>query len=296
MKKFILKSLKYAAFIVLGYLSIIFCYYFLIQWYNKNPYTATNKKVFVIGNSHPQCAIKDTADIANFSMGGETVFYSVVKARKTLEAQPNAIICIEFSPLSITSANLNIADNRLPKNYRKYMYFMTPEEHFFLLKNNPLKTARVFLSPDFNSAFNKTASFLTLHSASGRKKSNSLKHNAKRSSIHDEKTKHIEVYDEEVEMQNYYSLLQLIDSHPNNLFIITTMPKSKRFVAQPTQKYFNCIRTLTQKDNVCRLDYSQNDFSENDFSDPEHMNFQGQQKFTKLFAENVQKIREAKGF
>lgn len=287
MKQFLSKLIKYAAAISLGYIALLFLYIIFIRALQPNPYVARNKNVFVVGNSHSQCAIKDTLDIANFSMGGESVFYSAIKARQILKENPRAIICIEFYPLSIQTAYINLADHRLPKNYRNYMYFMTAQEHLFLLKHNPWKTARVFLSPNFLSAFTKTGSSLKANPKQNR---NKLPVPDRR------KFEYEKVWEDKVEMQNFYALLDLIDTHPANLFVLTTMPQSKYLKFEPTPKYQDCLTLLMQRPNVSRLDYSAIEYPNSDFADAEHLNASGQEKITRLFVKDMENIRMAKGF
>lgn len=287
MKRFLLKFARYAVAISLGYIVLIFSYSFLTRALKLNPYSARGKNVFVVGNSHSQCAIKDTLDIVNFAMGGESVFFSAIKTREILKANPKAIICIEFYPLSIKSAYINLADHRLPKHYRNYMYYMTAEEHLFLLRNNPWKTARVFLSPNFFSVFNKTGGALTANPKA--KRNNSIVSERRKPGA--EKT-----WDDKTEMQNFYALLDLIEAHPTNLFVLTRMPESRQLKFETTPKYLDCLNQLKQKPNVCQIDYSHIDFPDSDFADAEHMNDKGQEKVTKLFVMDIEKIRASKGF
>lgn len=285
MKRFLLKFAKYAVAIFLGYIVLLFSWLFLTKELNLNPYSAPGKNVFVVGNSHSQCAIKDTLDIVNFAMGGESVFFSAIKTRQILKANPHAIICIEFYPYSIKSAYINLANNRLPKHYRNYMYYMMADEHWFLLKNNPWKTARVFLSPDFFSVFNKTGGALTASPKAKRK--NPIVSERRKSGA--EKT-----WADDVEMQNFYALRDLIDSHPNNLFVLTRMPESRQLKFETTSRYLDCLNQLTQKANVCQIDYSGIEFPDSDFADAEHMNENGQDKVTKLLVADLERIRALK--
>jgi hypothetical protein len=287
MKKFLLKLINYALAISLGYIAIIFSYFFLTRALKVNPYVARDKNVFIVGNSHSQCAIKDTLDIVNFSMGGESVFYSAIKARQILKANPHAIICIEFYPLSIETAYINLADHRLPENYRNYLYFMTAKEHLFLLKYNPWKTARVFFSPNFFSVFNKTGSYLKVNPKLNRSKLPVAERH---------KFEYKKVWEDKVEMQNFYALLDLIDTHPEALFVLTTMPQSNHLKFEVTTKYQDCLTLLKQRENVCQLDHSGIEYPDSDFVDVEHLNDTGQEKFTRLFAADLEKIRALKGF
>lgn len=287
MKRFLIKFTKYALVVCVGYVALLFIYLFSVRMLKLNPYEARGKNVFVVGNSHSQCAVRDTLDIVNFSMGGEPVFYSVIKTREILKANPHAIICIEFYPLSIKAAHLNLADNRLPKHYRNYMYYMNADEHLFLLKNNPRKAARVFLSPNFFSVFNRTGSSMKVTPKANREK----RPKTERRKPGVEKN-----WEDKVEMQNFYALLDLIEAHPNNLFVLTRMPESSQLKFETTQQYLDCLNQLMQKPNVTGLDYSTTGFPDSDFADAEHMNDAGQEKFTKMFVTDLEKIRVSKGF
>src|ERR1700744_4366224 len=122
MKAFLIKLIKNIIIILIVYIGVIFLWFFTVRIFDINPYkTVKNKQIFVLGNSHPQFGIADTLNIVNYAMAGETLFYEAIKARKILENNPHATICIDIDPENFKAAFINLADYRLPQSYRNYL-------------------------------------------------------------------------------------------------------------------------------------------------------------------------------
>jgi len=281
MKVFLIKLLKQIAIILTIYIGTILLWFFIVKVFDINPYKLVkNKKIFILGNSHPQFGIADTLNIVNNAMAGETLFYEAIKARKILENNPDATICIDIDPENLKAAFINLADYRLPQSYRNYLYFMNSDEQKFIVYHNPLKAMRVFFSPNFIAPFRKVGSsyisekFLDINHPQVEE---APKFSYKR------------VWEPEVEIQNFLAIENLIKDHPHNRFIITHLPKSKYWHFDFNDNYKHCMMLLEQLPNTVILDYTRVIFPDDHYADPEHLNYIGKYDMTNLLVNDLKK-------
>src|SRR6202000_2323749 len=101
--------------------------------------------------------------------------------------------------------------------------------------------------------------------------------------------KYKHVWEPEVEAQNFLAIFNLIKSHPKNLFIITTLPKSKYWHFDFNDNFKRCMLLLKQQPNTLMLDYTGVIFPDSCYSDLEHLNYIGKYTMTNLLINDLKK-------
>lgn len=139
MKSFIIK----VVFITISFAFILISL-FAVNRYFANFRIANNKKVLIIGNSHPECAFNDAIipAIANFSESGEAYFYTYFKLKQLLDQNPQIDkVLIEFANEHIRRGIDKWIWDDMYVSYRfpKYASFMDEDAIQLLLKHNPNK-------------------------------------------------------------------------------------------------------------------------------------------------------------
>ena len=292
MKTFILKIFKYLSYLVIGQCIIVFTYLNILKIIEIPPYILTTSSmhkessIYILGNSHPECAINDQllpSKFINVSQSGEPLFYSVIKARKLIDAK-NQIdtIIIGFTNNSLNTVKWVLGNDRLMENYSNNFAKMNIEEHLFLLENNPLKALKtVFsLSP---RKIHFSAKIIT---GSYR----NLKRN-KLGSFNKKKVPKENVLQKtmkSIELVGFKNLLLLIKKNPNTLFIITRMPLHRTYEGLSNEIEFQkCVNRMKLLKNCRYIDFLSCPLEDKCFSDAEHLNFFGAKVFSPIFLKSI---------
>lgn len=292
MRTFVFKILKYLSYLAIGQCIIVYTYLSILKINEIPPYILTTSSVhkessiYILGNSHPECAINDKllpSKYINVSQSGEPLFYSVIKARKLLDAK-NQIdtIVIGFTNNSLNTVKWAVDNDRLMENYSNNFAKMNRNEHLFLMGNNPLKVIKTFfsLSPSkiYNSAKIITGGYRKLKRKSARPYI--------KTSIHyknsDQKTI------KSSELVGFKNLLILIKNNPNSFFIITRMPLHRTYKGLYNEIQFQkCVNKIKLLKNCRFIDFLTCPLEDKCYSDTEHLNYFGAKVFSPIFLECI---------
>jgi hypothetical protein len=253
--------------------------------------------IYILGNSHPECAINDSllpTNFANIAQSAEPLFYSVIKARKLLNNCKIDTIVIEFTNNSLNTVKWAMSDSSLMRNYKKHFAAMSIEEHAFLFNNNPKKFLKTFFSMSPTQIFSSQKNieggylFLIRNKIKGNEKPFILNATIKNRSFDQIKKN---------EIVGFANLLSLIKGHPTTFFVITRMPMHTSYEGLENEIQFqNCIKQLNKNKNCRFIDFLKSNLNDTDFGDAEHLNHYGARKFTPVFRDSVRSISSQKKF
>lgn len=138
MKKFIKNILLILVLITFSYLSLLRVFWLLENEYNKN---VSKPKVAMIGHSHIEYALNDSllteklgVEFANFGRGGQSLFWSVISAKKhKVQGVKNFIILVTNNSYT-TGWKTFDKDRGVRETYLKN--FLEKEDFFYLIKND----------------------------------------------------------------------------------------------------------------------------------------------------------------
>lgn len=244
-----------------------------------------NKKIFILGHSHPQCAINDSLldnRYINLATGGEPLFYTCMKARELIKKIPDAIMIIEFSDNSLLSINGVLDDKRLLTNYKRYLFAMNADEHIFLWKNNPLKSFKTILSmntKDINHVMNGGYYYSDRFDLITKPLTNTRK-NAK-----PEKK-----YPDHLQNVNYLKLLELIKNNPHTKIILIRVLQHTLYTRINKSIYQQHLDKLTKYPNCQYIDFDFMPLSDSSFTDIGHLNYVGANIFTPFFKQKIDSL------
>jgi hypothetical protein len=295
MVDFVLKSLKWFFVLIIIQFVIVIS---LLGVFNKinipSFILSTNQKnsdgiVYILGNSHPECAINDSLlcrNYVNIAQSGEPLFYSVIKARRLLSNNCKIdTMIIEFTNNSLNTIKWVISDGNLMRNYKKYFAVMNSEEHMFLYKKNPQKSLKTFFS------MTPREMYLSRNRIDGRYRfliRNKITEQSK--SYFVKMVKDTEQIDKD-EIQGFVNLLSLIKNHPTTFFVITRMPMHKSYSGLENEMLLqNCVKQLNENNNCRFIDFLKINMSDEEFGDEEHLNYRGARKFTPIFRDSMRLI------
>lgn len=293
MKHFLKKIIKYALLtaslwithIIILVLIVVFLPKHYVLYHNNIP--VKEKKYFILGNSHPECAINDTLlgkDFKNVAQSGEPLFYTCIKAQNIInQVNPDTLI-IEFENTSLNTIHLVLANNRLFFNYKRYFSIMSLQNHRFLFENNFLKAVKTLLFLNLGDILNYnniSGGYLYL-----------IKDNIISPPKKKEKTKKNLNYSTDVQVRNIESLFNLIRNNDSTFFIITRMPLHKKADLSNESIYLNYVNKLSQFKNCKYLDFNGKiALADSCYGDETHLNFRGAKIFTPIFKSAFQKLR-----
>ena len=237
MVDFIFKSFKWFLLLIISQFAIVISLVGVFDIVNIRSFITTKNQdntdgmVYILGNSHPECAINDSLlpkNYANIAQSAEPLFYSVIKARRLLTDHSKIdTMVIEFTNNSLTTVKWVISDSSLMRNYKKYFAVMNIEEHAFLFEKNPLKSCKTFFSMTpfeiFSNRKNVDGAYLFLV----RNKIEGFDKLSNRVSIVNHEAGFNTVLNEEY--FGFANLLSLIKNNPQTFFIITRMPMHKSY-------------------------------------------------------------------
>lgn len=293
---------KIAVFVLLA-LMLTIAYFSVVIYINQHKQDSTTTWIsdrgknlsgfdyYVFGNSHPECAINDSISahhLRNLANSGEPLFYSVAKMRRIADQNPNATFIVEVGNHALNAIHWVLSDEHLFKNYAQYFYDLRSEEHEFVIANNPSKALKTIISLSPNSSspvipgsYNPLKQ--TLDDFCRKKVTNSSSELSKQVQ---QSSSNLDA----LQYQNVQSLINFIEDYPRIHIIIVRCPVHPSVQASNEKEYIDLITELTSKYTVQFADFKDSLPSNEFYADPEHLNIQGSQKFTKqidayLFAE-----------
>jgi hypothetical protein len=244
----------------------------------------TEDKIYIFGNSHPECAINDSLfskKYLNLSQSAQPLFYTTIIVQNLIKNIKIDTIIIEFGNNALTSINWVLDDVRFSNQYKKYFALMSLNQHYFLFRNS-LKMSLLsflFLNPfDIFKYNNIEGGYLYLA-----RDYNIIKHEVKIEAIPKK------IYDPEIERKNYEALFELIQKNPSIFFIFTRMPLHHNFYTNEKEYYLD-VKNLIKFKNVKYIDFTNNlKLPDSCFGDPEHLNYKGANIFTPIFDSLISK-------
>lgn len=251
----------------------------------------TANDIFILGNSHPQCAINDSLLPNNFHNVGqsrEALFYSCIKARFILKEHLSDTIIIEFTNNSLYTIDWAISDSNLIRNHHYHFAKMTTEDNLLLFKENSIKTIKSYLSlsplATYKSSF-LNGGYLFLKRNEVVQKIRNFQNSAIPDTINPEFTA-------EQEAINFNKLTQLIDDYPNTTFILIRSPLHHSYQYFGEANFQKHVTLLEAKPNAIFIDFAKEyTLADRYFGDAEHLNHLGAYFFTPIF---LQRIKTAK--
>jgi hypothetical protein len=277
MNNFLFKLVKKFVALIFIYIFIVFMFH-LVLWnlnLHKNTNVNKNTKLVILGNSHTSNAIKNSEFILNYSRGGETVFYNVIKAQYLIKRYPKLEFSFEFYDQSLYSAYINFANHRISDNLRKYLYLMNSSQLNLIFKKNPEKVLKVLLTPWLND--------WNIELPGGYKN----KFDNKKVNISKSKTILMPLdyikFPEEDELINFKVLFDFVKNNPQTKFYITRMPQSRYLKHFNKPIYIACLNDFLKLPNLKIIDLSNIDLSDDKFEDHSHLNGEGQRIISDIF-------------
>lgn len=243
---------------------------------NRKGILLSTKHIFILGHSHPECALNDSfldKKFVNLAHGGEPLFYTCIKARALTYKIPNSVIVIEFTNNSLETINGVLDDDRLLKNYKKYFFQMNLAEHSFLWAHNTQKALKSVFSlrpGGYSNIIDGGYRYL-----SGNEKGNATKQKKYPRSLH---------------MVNYLKLVEFIRAHEGTKVIITRMPQYRLYDRKYVNEYAKCIKELTSFSNCRYIDFDNGTFADSLFSDHQHLNSKGAKIFSPQFNKRIDSL------
>jgi hypothetical protein len=249
-------------------------------------------KIFIMGNSHPECAINDSLmgeTYSNISLSAEPLFYTAIKAQNIINQNKPDTLIIEFENTALHTIHWVLADDRLVENYKFYFSLMTFNDHKFLFENNFRKALKTFIFltlNDINNYKNINGGYLYLI------RDNIISPSKKIRDQYAGRSDKFE-YPADIQNRNIESLFNLIDRNKSTFFIITRMPIYKTQKWDNEDTYLKYVDRLKQIKNCAYYDFS-NKFSLADscFGDETHLNYKGAKIFTPFFKATIMRERE----
>jgi hypothetical protein len=298
MRLFLTHLTKLLLFIIIAHCSIVFISLTLSKSINKTSHIIAKDilnegaKIYIIGNSHPECAINDSLlpnNYINISLSAEPLFYSVIKARKLLtENKKIDTIIIEFTNNSLNTVGWVINNDRLFANYQKYFANMNFAEHYFLFSNNLKKSLKTFfsLSPRRIWLSNKTVDgrylYLIRDEVVSTKSEQKKPEKTSKDAVEHNKTS---------EYMGFKNLISLIKTNPKTHFILTRMPQHSSYAGFKNEAaYQQCLEQIKCLKNCRSIDFTHSILDNYCFGDAEHLNHQGAVVFTPIFLDSIRVI------
>lgn len=295
MKKFILK-ISVLIFQLLIFQTIIIMMFFFI---NVKPKIYSNEKeipnpskkyIYIMGNSHPQCAINDKLlppKFFNISNSSEPLFYTCSRARYLLEEYRNDSIVIEFTNISPMTIDWVVGDNHFVRNLQNKLFIVDGFQKHYLIRKNKIKFLKSILSISLLDLFNKNVikgGYLHLQRNEIVQKISNFKNrwlptkdNYYAYSFNDRNT-------------NYTELIRLIRDFPQTHFIIIRSPMHSSFDFFQETDYQENVKGIKANPNVSYFDMSNTVTNDKYFGDAEHLNYLGANFFTPLFLNRIRSI------
>ena len=292
MKKLLLKISSITVLIILLIILLtIFVDKLILK--NANFKLKSNINTVIIGHSHPQYSLNDEIiqNSVNLSYSLDTYFHSYIKLKHFVNSNNQIkFLFVEYSNNCITEEMDNAMFNKNSKpKIVKYLPFMNLNEHFFILKNNPIvyseskiNSLSVYFRRLMNKEFDFTKEF-------GRFEPNNTIFNDTLLL----KTKSFSPWHQKTfSFKNIYYLKKIISfckTKKINLYLIRS-PLHKKWVGRTNEYFYFKIKKIYFP-KVALLDFSNFKLLNDEFSDFQHLQKKGAIKFSTFANLIINKIR-----
>ncbi len=301
MKIFIINILKFFSIIFILIIIVVASYYTIINreefWKLPN-----NEKLIVFGSSRSTCAFSDELipDFVNISSAGESYFYTQFKLKKiiTSNQQLNTIF-IEFDERDILKKHESWiwSEKYLRKRLATYLPIMDFQEFGVILKNNSKAVLNIppknFLKEALYSYYNLIFENNCFKSKSKRYGGAAYLERSLNDSLveieksYREKNKLLNCKIDEINIHYLIKILEFCKQNKVRVCFIKT-PVHKMCYSKNEKEAYNEILN-TNFSNIMFLNFEYFPLEDKDFSDFEHLNYIGAEKFSKWFAQILDK-------
>jgi hypothetical protein len=253
----------------------------------------SNPKNIIAGHSHPECAFNDSIIVGfkNIAQSGESYYYTYFKLKKYLDQNPSIeTIFIEFTNNQIISEMDNWIwdDKHLSSRYTIYSSFISLNNQFFLIKNNP----NGYLNSLSNSNRSKLSTIIRIdydysNKLGGYKylvldKIDSILNNTIKINFNNDLTSpENSIKISETNLLYLKKIIELIKFNRKNIFLIRSPQHSKLIMPKDEITFKNILSN--RFNNIEYLDFSRFPLSNSEFGDLEHLNYKGAKIFSTWF-------------
>lgn len=291
MKKFIKRMLVFFLLTLIVLIGIIISTNVLI---NKDSNFSIDKKneYIILGHSHPEGAFNDSliSNANNLARGGEHYFYTYLKAKKIIESNPQ----IKAVFLELTNNQISIDMTKWIEDTQKnlvnipiYAPVMDSEDHFFVIKQNPLgyfKSQEMVIKNNLNFLLYRKKNILAHRDWGGfyanpRQKVDSIIRSNEMVKRKPNSTK-IEVLDT-TNLLYIDKIALLCKKKGVKLFLIRSPQHPKYTFFDNELQLQKIIQTRYSK--LFFLDFNNFYLLNEEYSDLEHLNYKGAKKFSLFF-------------
>lgn len=250
----------------------------------------SDKSVWVLGHSHPQCAFHDSilTDIDNFATSGESYYYTYFKTRMLLQtAKQPSVVFIEFANNQITP-RMNEwiwSDEHLSKQYSELQPFISYSDQLLLGTHNPKGFINAFalanrrkwerMSKGSFDYADQVGGFLSLRRSS----IDSLLQSSTDSTEWKWLDRAPDTSQVSASNVDYlHRLIELLRSRNCKVYLVRS-PLHRRYSGYENESTYQAIRKKHFSD-VEFLDFSDLPLTDAEFSDFEHLNYRGAKRFS----------------
>jgi hypothetical protein len=295
MKPFLSQLIKFFLLVIIAHCLMVLLSVVVSKKINKTSHLASKKtnnegaKIYIIGNSHPACAINDSLlpdNYINIAQFAEPLFYSVVKARKLIEENKKIdTIVIEFTNNSLSTVGWVINNDRLFENYQTYFPNMNFQEHYFLFSHNLKKSLKTFFS------LSPRRIWLSIKTVNGRYRylvRNEIVSPETKQKKTDKPIKEKVEHNKTLEYTGFENLIALIKTNPKIHFILTRLPLHSSYNGFKNETaYQQCLEQIKGFENCRYIDFKNTSLENYCFGDSEHLNHLGAVVFTPIFLDSI---------
>lgn len=290
MKKFIKRMLVFFLLTLIVLIGIIISTNVLI---NKDSNFSIDKKneYIILGHSHPEGAFNDSliSNANNLARGGEHYFYTYLKAKKIIESNPQ----IKAVFLELTNNQISLDMTKWIEDTQKnlvnipiYAPVMDSEDHFFVIKQNPLgyfKSQEMVIKNNLNFLLYRKKNILAQRDWGGfyanhRQKVDSIIESNEKQKVKPNSMK-IEV--DTTNLPFIDKIASICKNKGIELFLIRSPQHPKYSFFGNEKQLQTIIKTRYSKLNF--LDFNRFNLSNDEFADLEHLNYKGAKKFSLFF-------------
>ena len=286
MKRFIIKIVSAVVVFVFVLISL-----YLVNRYLANFRIEDDKRILIVGNSHPECAFNDKliSGVANFSESGEAYFYTYIKLKKLLEQNPQVnMVLIEFSNEHIRKGMDKWIWGDMYVSYRfpKYASFMDREDLELLLKYNPEKVKEstpVLSRLNANMLINYKLDYTEV--TGGYLSLDKCDVDSLIVDVSDDKRRERPGGDSlAIESLHYLDKLIKYSEQKGVEVLLIRSPVHEECISLQNEQLFQTVR-LSKYPNIEFLDFLKYPLIDEEFADLSHLNKKGAEKFSVWFSQ-----------
>ena len=243
----------------------------------------SGKKVFIMGNSHTECAVNDAmmgGRYLNVSQSAEPILYTTVKAQNIIDMGMADTLVIGYDKVVMQSIGSEVQEERLYAMYREYFSQMDMDQHRFLMRHDPWQWMKSLLFLNYWDV----SSYSKIRGRYRRLERNRLEPQdssiqAQRAELQRADGRHASI-----ERWNTHSIQNLIRRNPQVYFILVRMPVHRSYVSPNEKEYMSAVDGFRGFGNLCFVDFARSiDLPDSCYGDLNHLNHTGAALFTPFF-------------